>query len=258
LSRLSSDSLRSPRRPLAHALGLAALGCLAHAACGEPGPTVGLDSTFTRAEYLLEWATTSATAAGSGPVRLTNDLGFEIALERALLSTYAASLGECAPNAGMALLDALGPTVARAGHGEAADPSTAAGVVETIGDSSVVGLGPVSFAAKRYCRAHWVSAPADLSTARVEETGMAGAAMVLEGRWQQAGDAGTFAWRSELASGALADFPALEGAHARVRIVRSLDTLLDGVDFRTATQASASRAVLLNLAQQTRLDVRAE
>jgi hypothetical protein len=151
----------------------------------------------------------------------------------------------------------LGPAVAHAGHGEAADPSTVAGAVETIGDAEDRRLGPISFPAKRYCRAHWVSAPADTSTAGAEAAGMIGAAMVLEGTWEQGSEGGRFAWRSTLASGALSEFPSLAGPDATVHVVRTLDTLLDGVDFRAATAATASRTLLLNLATQTHLEVEA-
>lgn len=234
---------------------LLAVASVVPGACADPGPPAGRDSTFTGAAYLLEWAASGAAIRGDGTIRLTNDLGYEIILERGLLTTYAVSLAEC-PTLMSQLRRVLGPAIARAGHGEALDPSTVAGVVERLGEAPQR-LGPIAFPAKRYCRAHWISAPADASTAGAEEAGMTGAAMVLEGTWSEGGETGHFAWRSTLASAALEEFPSLDGTEATVHVVRTLDTLLDGVDFRSATAATASRTLLLNLADQTRLEVEA-
>ncbi len=42
-----------------------------------------------------------------------------------------------------------------------------------------------------------------------------------------------------------------------MHVVRTLDTLLDGIDFRSATPATASRTLLLNLSGQTRIEIEA-
>jgi hypothetical protein len=42
-----------------------------------------------------------------------------------------------------------------------------------------------------------------------------------------------------------------------VHVVRTLDMLLDGIDFRSATPATASRTLRLNLSGQTRIEVEA-
>ena len=247
-----------PRARLGPLFTLGAGACLAHAACTAPAPARSTGPTLDAAEYRLEWALGRATHDASGRLRLTTDLGYEVTLRRGLLATYASSLAECATSPVVAALWPLGPTRARAGHGEAADPSTVAGLVETIGDAVVRTQGTTSFAPKAYCRAHWVAGPADASTAGAAEAGMEGASLIVEGDWSRAGEAGTFAWRSTIATGALDELPALAGPSVVATVVRSADTLLDGVELATTSPSTGSRAVLLNLARQTRIEVQDE
>ena len=87
---------------------------------------------------------------------------------------------------------------------------------------------------------------------------MEGASLVLEGRWSREGATGTFAWRSTIASGALEALPQLPDGAVRVTVLRSLDTLLDEIEFSEATAATAGRAVLLNLARQTVITAEAD
>jgi hypothetical protein len=245
-----------PRARVGALLLLASGACVAHAACAGPASLPPEGAVLSAARFDLAWANGRAVRQDDGALRWVTDRGHEVTLRRGQLATYASSIAECDPGVLASLLAPLGPGLAHAGHGEAADPSTVAGVIETIGAEVPLAQGASAFAPKDYCRAHWVAAPADASTRGAVEAGMEGASLVLEGEWSRGGATGTFAWRSTVATGALQELPPLTGSAVHVTVVRSLDTLLDGIDFESATTASAGRAVLLNLALQTLIEAR--
>lgn len=220
--------------------------------CALPTPDLGprIDRVF----FELAWESESAVERDDGTLRLTTNDGATVDITEGYLSTYAASLAPCVPATATSLLRRIGPARAWAGHGNDEGLATAAGRIEQIRPQPALPLATLETPPIAYCRAHWVAAPADASTVDAEALDMRGRVLRIRGRWQQHGSNGDFDWSSTVASGALAELPAELTGSVRVRVVRPLDTLFDGIDFATTTEATGTRELLLALARGTRLE----
>ena len=227
------------------------------------------------ARYELTWDWGEAWEDEEVGWRVVLDDGVEVHVQRGYLVNYSVSLAPCdlaaaaprppAPWA-VALLDVvLGTSVAHAGHGDEADPSTArASRVEDLARPGVVVLDELSFAGNLYCRVHYLVARSDTGTeAMPEEVDMENASLHLEGTWQRPGEeAVAFEIHASLAHGLLPELDEVvvgevaAGTSVVVTVERRLDGLLKGVDFEAMGGDELARVVLSNLMGEAEVSVR--
>jgi hypothetical protein len=210
-------------------------------------------------EYVLAFDRAGVTELPDGGFETVTAEGRTVRLRRGYLMQSSLTLVDCLGVGGDAwdeLAAALfAPTVARAGHSEAGDPSevVAPRFLDLATIDGDLAFGRAAMSETRYCRVH------QLVTGSYDASGIEGGVpegvdpvlttLVLEGEHRTEGaEWASFAVRSTLASGALHDLPdvlegGLDGAHAVVRVERDLARMFDGVDF----DAEPERAVLSNL-----------
>lgn len=215
--------------------------------------------TVSEVAWSVDWDTAGVQAEAGGGWRLTNNLGQQVLVEQGWLVSYSAALVPCAtarlaPRPGV-VGALLGVAVARAGHGEEADPSSSpVAVVEDLADPQGSVLAEVSFDAAAYCGVHYLVGQAPEDTVSPDGApDMQGVSLVLEGWWWPAGggDAQPLSLRSSLAWGNLMDLAEVgragAGERAEVRLTRRLAGLFDGVDLAAEDGQSVAYGVLGNL-----------
>ncbi|MCA9691437.1 MAG: hypothetical protein KC636_17670 [Myxococcales bacterium] len=236
--------------------------------------------TLAAAAYHGTWSYSQAQRVDDG-LRLVNDRGLTITIERGYLVSYRAQLVPCATQVAArglsplerALATALAPATAWAGHGDSVDPSaTRSPQVEDLAAGAPRSLGATSFASGRYCSVHYLVGRADSLTADLpDDVDLYGLTLYLEGYYQAPGDdaATSFLVTESGASARLVDLDEAldddglarveadagdEPLRAEVTITRALDHLLDGVTFEEDSDA-LGRAVLDNLTDATTIRV---
>ncbi len=221
-------------------------------------------------EYHLEWDTEGVERIETG-WELVTDLGYTVQIEWGYVVTYSVSLVPC-PMASLSpvlqLIEWVFPS-AYAGHGDIADQSAIeASIAESLLDMSSRVIRRTDMSESRYCDAFILFARGDLGTITDEaDLDADGISVTLRGRWLPPGGMTptplvieTDLARGELQSSfdqsadALINRPIEIGPDspgARIRFVRSLSTLFDGIDFETALERTVARGVLRNLAEKT-------
>lgn len=255
-----------PRTPLPSVAFLVLASALA--SCADGGRAAGLYAREAAYELGVDRAGVEVDADGA--LRFETALGYEVALDRAYLVQASVALVQCEgvgadawDEAAAALRSLALPAVARANHGEEADPSRVAApsVLDLVagGDRA---FGARSFAEQRYCRVHLLVAGfrQSLLAGGPLDRDLTGTALRLELRWRRA-QGPERAWTpatltTTSADGAIHDLPdVLESGAAgdavRVRVEWHVASLLDGVDLGAAEQTpeELGRAALRNLAR---------
>lgn len=229
--------------------------------------------------YLLRWDRSHVDVLPEGGLALTNDLGFEVRLDRGYLVQDSATLVDCEgvggdvwDSAAALLRAAFLPAIARAGHGELDDPSAVIRptVLDLVGADADARFGAVPFPEARYCRLHFlvtgVYDPATLEDAP-PDLDLVLMTLYLEGAARGIGEEAwaPFEVRSTLADGVIVDLPDVlegttEGSAALVVIERDLGAMFDGVDFASPdlSDDAIARSVLHRLDHDARVSVRVD
>lgn len=220
-----------------------------------------------RVTYHQDWVWGGAAPEDEGTGwSLTTDLGYEVHVERAWLTTYSVALVPCPEETDDGVMATLGewlvPT-AHAGHGGTLDASAMdEPFVEDLSTPETTTLGTVDFTEGRYCRVHLLAAaaPEDARAADPLDD-PSGTTMVLEGWFRAPGseDARELLVETSLANGTFLELPdglQVDGA-LEITIHRRLDTLLDGIELDRDDPSEVERAVLLALMHGATLDVSA-
>lgn len=230
-------------------------------------------STLT---YQLEWDWGQATPDEAGGWTVVNDLGYTIHLETGYLVSYSAQLIECEHEHTASRLDTLiAPFViksAAAGHGGDTDPSEIdGGLVESLSKPHNQTWGNLQISQTiTYCQAHYLIARAGTVAQPIPtEVDMLGASLWLQGTYQAPDSPHMipFVIKTSLANGTIAEFATSEalttagihphvvtdGASYTIHIRRSLDTLFDGVDFATMSEAQIGKSLVWSLVAHTQI-----
>ena len=255
-------------RPL---LFVASLSC-ALAACMVPRAPGLWASEIT---YVLRFDRSGVETRDTGFVT-TTDAGVEVHLERGYLLQSSMTLVDClgvggdvwdemASSIGHQLSGPrwLGPAVARAGHGDAADPSEviAPRFIDLAAADGDIEFGRVVIDETRYCRVHQLVAgsydAASIEGPLPEGVDPVLTTLVVEGEVLRDGVWSSFEARSTVSSGALYDLPDvvqgdLAGSDVTVVLTRDLSRAFDGVDFDDEPE----RQVLRNLVVEAPVSVR--
>lgn len=224
-----------------------AMTALAFACATEPSlegaPLEG--AVLESARYLLAWDATGTDLEGDERV-IENDLGLAVRIARAHVVSHSASMIACEPIApALSLVGLLGPSIARAGHGDSEDPSTTPEpATEDLVAAHTIQLGAPVFPRQGYCRLHYV-------------VGVTGDARSLEIAGTSEG--APFTLSTTIATGMLLEMDELattgDGAHAEITFVRPLATLFDGIDPAAVDPEEGARAVLRNLIAGTEVSI---
>ncbi|MEL6178131.1 MAG: hypothetical protein AAFS10_04215 [Myxococcota bacterium] len=231
------------------------------------------------ARYVLTWSWGSAWPDEDGQGWwVENDLGYTVHIEQGYMVNYSMSLTPCALSAtihrppptpwAVALLDALmGVSVAHAGHGDEADPSTsAASRVENLASPGTVVLDERTFPGDLYCRVHYLVARSDTGTEQLpDDVPMEGLSLHVRGSWQRPGEhtPTPFVVDASVAHGLLPRMAEVfvgadEGSSSVVVTVeRKLEELWTGVDLASLDEAELARALLTNLMDSATVTVAA-
>lgn len=218
--------------------------------------------------YRQDWAWGDAAPRPSGPGwSVVTDRGYEVVVERAWLTNYSAALVPCPhevveDDGGWASLLPGIVSVAYAGDGASIDPSTVADAwVEDFATPRRSTLGEAWFAPTDYCRVHVLSAAAP-ANARHEADGQPeGVTLMLEGEFR---DPTTGRWSSlslvtSLANGTFIELPDRSSRDTEgimeVVLTRRLDTLLDDIEFSSASAVEIEQQVLRNLMRDVTVEV---
>ncbi|MEM7160483.1 MAG: hypothetical protein AAF799_47035 [Myxococcota bacterium] len=249
------------------ARSLISMATLAAVACApaEPDPAdESLEGLWVeRVTYAQDWVwDESAVDLTEEGFLLTTDLGYEVEVELAWLTTYTVALVPCPEPVEDEPFAALGRWLlpaAHAGHGGDLDPSAMdQAFVDDFSAPQVTTLGTVEHPAARYCRVHLLSAAAPEGARGTAPADAQGSTLLLEGRARAPGAA---EWTdisvdTSLANGVFVDLPsslAIDGSMA-VTLHRRLDTLLNGIEWSFDSQAQIERQLLLNLMADVSLD----
>ena len=191
----------------------------------------------------MAWDWGKAQPDEAGGWRVTNDLGYAIHITDGALMDAALQLVPCSDSAGL-----FAPQAAYAGHGGGKPDETrwSGPLRESLGKPITVDLGTVELDDHRYCQAHYLLAPSEVT----------GPTFVLMGTYLAPNSKTpvAFALNTSTAWGGITDFPkdsVIDGntqqAPLRMTLMRNLGALLDGVDFEAMTPDQQARVVLRSL-----------
>jgi hypothetical protein len=245
----------------------------------EETGTAALDETdgvvITAAVWTLAWDDAGVSYPAGGGFDVETDLGYRVHVQEAWILSHSVSLGRCDPasvsaeegTSEQAWWQALPIRTAHA-HVEDTDPSTIeTSWIEDLTEPHDIEVS-TSFAAARYCRAHWLLARATEPTTGAEGVSMENRSLVLKGTFERDGEAVPFAIDTWWPHGALLDLPATmdpidheaarrDGAprHAFVTVTRHLGRMFDGIDFEAASQDQIDGTVIDHLTGDADIDV---
>ena len=229
---------------------------------GGGGETEG--AVLTAAVWTLAWDTEGASFPEEGGVEIETDLGYRVRVSTGRILSHSLSFGLCDPGAAASPEQATFsfglPVRAARAHAEDADPSMIeASLVEDLTAPRDAELDS-SFAAARYCRAHWLVARPLAATKGPADVPMEGRSLLVTGAAERDGRLHEIAidtwWPDgllvELTEAAAADALRAAGSdgeprHAFVTVTRHLGRLFDGIDFETASGDEVTGLVLENL-----------
>lgn len=235
----------------------------------------GIALTFISVEqlgqitYRLEWEWGQAQPTEQGWT-VTNDLGYEVQVNRGYLVAYSAELIGCEPSVldTAWLFDYLGPQPAYAGHG--ADPNETrltASYIEDLRRPVAVTVETVTVTPHSYCQAHYLIGPAgDSATQNLpQDVNMIGQSLFIAGAYIAPGAerAVSFTLQTRFPDGVIRDLSAVEtnqptqlkvttnSKAITVAIRRDLGTMFNGVDFEQMSESEQARAILRSLTDAT-------
>lgn len=210
--------------------------------------------------YQLAWdAKNTSSAADHQLFGVTNNLGIQFVVERGWLTSYSFEALPCEDDEPIGWLqrawDIAVPS-ARAGHGEL-EPGVTQRRVAYVEDlaawQTVQVAGDVTIAGFHACSLHYLLARSDDKSKQPTAVDMDRQTLHLEGQWRASAksDWTTFLWRTNVAWGQVYALspPADTGAGAvALTVTRRLHTLFDDIAPNTASELSAARQVLENVA----------
>lgn len=247
---------------------------------GAEGPSADEGSPgayLWAASWSLTWDTTRLDPARGGGWSVKTDMGYAVRLKYGWLVDHSVSFGPCdtggasAGVGGSSALRLFGLGIREARAHDDADPSAIEAMyAEDLLHPEPAGPWPMTFEAKRYCRAHWLiaRATAKLSAPPSVAPLLDGRSLYLAGTWERGGARRAFTvdtwWPAGhlrdldevLDPSALAAARADGGAYAaRVTVKRDLGAMFDGIDFETASEEVITGLTVENLAARAELKV---
>ncbi len=204
---------------------------------------------------------------------VTSALGYTVHVDTAYVVSYTTQLVECDDHthddATAWLSNALIPNSAEAGHGGERDPSLMdQPVIEDFASPTDFILGQITVPTINYCQGHYLVARAyDTAQNLPEDVDMIGSSLYMAGTYilSDSTEAHEFIIDTNLANGTLVDLTYYDNpAHvaigedtAQIQVVRELSTLFDTVDFVSMDDDARSQAVLWQLMDTARIDIKA-
>lgn len=226
------------------------------------------EETFSegQAQYRLAWDLGTVQMTETGWTVTTN-LDYQVEITSAYSVAYEVQLTACEHSHGWFDWSTLGIGVAYAGHGDDSNDSTFdSSLVENLLNPQTQFWGEVTLYEPTYCEAFFLVARGATDTNNLpDDVDMYGSSVYLEGTYI-APDSDTaieFTLQTGNANGAIDDFVqneipvhiALSDETITIEITRSLDTLLDNIDFADMNTDDASFQVLRNIINGTRFEV---
>lgn len=216
--------------------------------------------------YTLAWNRGDAELT-DGAWQWTTNLGYEVELTTAYLVAYEAQLTACEHSHGWFDWATLGVSTVSAGHGDDSNASTwSRSQVENLIDLPTQAWGTVTVYEPTYCEAFFLIARGATDTINLpNEVDMYATSLYLEGRYTMPNSTDTipFVLQTGHANGVLDEFSqngdavhiALSDEVLEVAITRSLDTLLDDIEFDSMDSDDAAFQVLRNIVNNTTFEV---
>ena len=213
-------------------------------------------------------------ALSAGRLSVTSDLGFEVRLTKAYLTTFALTLLPCKKQSGSLLRRVGAPVLASlwpvrpayAGHGQGLLPTQLRqSVVENLLSPEPIKLGSFDPPEDNYCQAHYLTGHAILRTQNFpRDIQMIGASLYIEGEFKAPGAAASepFTIRTMEAFGEYTPrrpggphlISKINSRPARLTLIRNLDTLFDGLDFKSLKRDFWGRHVLRNITGSLKIE----
>lgn len=249
-----------------------------HAAGTSDGDETGTDASLVleveSVQYVIDWVTPGPVAGDGAAFDVVTNLGYEVAVDQAWLTTRGMTLIACdsdgeapqlnAPDAGLDLEGRWSPR----SDGAQSDPTSVYhGYVEDLSARVPAEFGSRSFDRMRSCGMHFVLGQAPATALNLPlEPEMLATTLLVSGRFRGPdADAWTsFSIDVDHADGLITGWHASEvapdassGAALRVTVARDLGQAFDDIDFDTATQMELDITVLHNLATTATIRVAA-
>jgi hypothetical protein len=226
--------------------------------------TAALDApegvVLSAAVWTLAWDDEGVSYPGRGGFDVETDLGYRVHVASAWILSHSVSLGRCeAPGATAGSWWGL-PLRSAHAHAEDSEPSTIeASRIEDLTRAHAFEVA-TSFAAARYCRAHWLLARPTEATTGAEGVSMANRSVLVKGTFERGGVTAGFTIDTWWPHGILLDLALVtdvfeheaarrdgEARHAFVTVTRHLGRLFDGIDFEASGQDEIDGRVIDNL-----------
>ncbi len=216
-------------------------------------------------QYAIDWETPGPVAGEGLAFDLVTDLGYEVAIDEAFLTTRGMTLLSCDGGDALAAPLSAGLEFEPRSDGAQTDPTSVYhGYVEDLSAPAEAEFGVQSFDATTTCGVHFVLGQAPATALNMpNEPDMLSRSLWLTGRFRGPGaDAWTdFSIDINHADGLITAWDEAEvtlsgaGSVARVVIVRDLSRAFDGLELDEATQMDLDIGVLHNLAVTARVRV---
>jgi len=203
--------------------------------------------------------------------QVMTDYGFIVEVTKGYVVSYSTQLNYCEHSHGM--FDWLGNifavAVVQAGHdyGEDADPaSVVVSMIESLDNPTVNTMGTVTVQEPSYCQGHYLMARGSSDSLNMpEDVDMYGLTLYIEGTYHTPDNLTPIAFTAQtnLANGKIRDLytsdtldtpihVGISETPVRVAIVRSLDSMFDGIEFDSMTGEDIGKAVLWTLLEELR------
>lgn len=219
-----------------------------------------------QATYTLAWDLGDAQMTDEG-WQVTTNLGYEVNITRAYSVAYEAQLTACEHSHGWFDWSTLGLGVVYAGHGDDSNESTFdSSIIEDIVNPQTQTWGTVTLVEPTYCEAFFLVARGANDTGNLpDDVDMFGTSIYIEGTYiaPDSNEPLEFILQTGHANGASDEFIqytipvhiALSEQDIEIDITRSLDSLLDDIDFLSMDSDDAAFQVLRNIVAGTRFEV---
>lgn len=231
------------------------------------------DDTEGQIIYETHWDWGDAVPTDEGWQVITNYV-YTVNVTKGYVVSYSTQLNFCEHSHGVFdwLGHALGASVVHAGHdyNQDADPaSVVVSMVESLADPTNGTMGTVTVQEPTYCQGHYLMARGSSDSVNMpDDVDMYGLTLYVEGTFTTPDDLRPmkFIGETNLANGKIRDLFAPDDVEkpihvgisdepVRIGIVRSLDTMFDGIEFETASHEDIGKAVLWSLLDDTRFVV---
>ena len=225
----------------------------------DPAVTEGDPIVREEVRYTLDWDWGEARKHPSGGWTAVNDLGYSVHVTGGKVVTRGLELMPChtMPMASPAALlrELLMPLTAHAGHGSLLPNQSkiTTSYEEDLANPSATYLESRVVTHPEYCQAHYL-------IARPKGTAPGTSALEAVGSWSRApdGERQPFQFASPAAYGQVKDLPAPSSivGGVDVTVVRSLQTMFDGIDFAATEPAAVGSRIARTLVADAKIEVR--